>query len=101
MPAGPDANKQSSRTEGAEMKDTPDHTGDTSGVKFKGNMQESSGGHMDTRKREPDSKGGYKLRIDSGLQRNLGEGEEGEQSSEDREEASYNYRVLRLMSFVH
>ncbi|KAK3069850.1 hypothetical protein LTR53_011486 [Teratosphaeriaceae sp. CCFEE 6253] len=38
----------------------------------KGNMKSDSDGTGDERKREPDNKGGFKKRIDSGLGKNLG-----------------------------
>jgi len=74
QPMGSDANKASSKTEQgqAEQKETPDHKGSVEGVSFKGHMKEGSDGQDDNRKRETDSKGAYKKRIDSGLGKNLG-----------------------------
>ncbi|KAK5115837.1 hypothetical protein LTR85_009431 [Meristemomyces frigidus] len=78
QPTGPDANKKSSKTEESEEKPVPEGHGNTdNGAEFKGKVKDESPGKTEeTRKREPDSKGGYKKRIDSGLGKNLGEGPE-------------------------
>lgn len=46
-------------------------------MNFKGKMKPDSDGHKDTRKTEPnpESRGTQKRRIDSGLGKNLGEGD--------------------------
>lgn len=69
---GTDANKASSGSEEAESKPTPENKGSVEGVTFKGPV--AGDGKDDTRKREPDSKGGFKKRIDSGLGKDLGAG---------------------------
>ncbi|EMC98519.1 hypothetical protein BAUCODRAFT_23271 [Baudoinia panamericana UAMH 10762] len=74
MPKTSDANKKSEPDEGSEPKEGgPSNTG---GAQFKGGVREDSPGSGDERKREPDSKGAYKKRIDSGLQKNLGGNDE-------------------------
>ena len=77
QPGAPDANKKSGPNDGAESKETPANKGNVEGVNFKGKV--SGEGAEDSRKTEPDSKGAYKKRIDSGLGKNLGEG-----TSEDK-----------------
>lgn len=53
-------------------------------------MRSDSDGATETRKREPDSKGGFKKRIDSGLGKDLGAGpdyaEDGETEAVSRDE---------------
>ncbi|RMX84124.1 hypothetical protein D0869_04803 [Hortaea werneckii] len=74
QPMSNDANKISSKTEEgtAEQKDQPESRGNKENVSFKGKMKEDAEGQSDNRKREPDSKGAYKKRIDSGLGKDLG-----------------------------
>merc|ERR1739842_118651 len=50
----------------------PESRGNKEDVSFKGKMKEDAEGQSDNRKREPDSKGAYKKRIDSGLGKDLG-----------------------------
>ncbi|KAF7846074.1 hypothetical protein BT93_L5322 [Corymbia citriodora subsp. variegata] len=54
----------------------PENKGDVEGVSFKGPTKEGDEDSKmpDERKRESDSKGAYKKRIDSGYGKNLGEG---------------------------
>ncbi|KAK4546433.1 hypothetical protein LTR36_002110 [Oleoguttula mirabilis] len=75
---GSDANKLSSKHEESEQKEVPEAHGDTdNGAAFKGKVKEDSDAKTEeNRKREPDSKGAYKKRIDSGLGKDLGEGPE-------------------------
>jgi hypothetical protein len=56
----------------------PENKGDVEGVSFKGPTKEGDEDNKmpDERKREPDGKGGFKKRIDSGYGKNLGEGPE-------------------------
>lgn len=68
QPQGPDANKESSKTEEGVAKPAPEGKSNVG----KGPMNENA--PEDTRKREPDAKGGYKKRVDSGYGKNLGEG---------------------------
>ncbi|KAI7082967.1 hypothetical protein KC356_g7939 [Hortaea werneckii] len=74
QPMSNDANKISSKTEEgtAEQKEQPESRGNKENVSFKGKMKEDAEGQSDNRKREPDSKGAYKKRIDSGLGKDLG-----------------------------
>ncbi|RMX76539.1 hypothetical protein D0869_10625 [Hortaea werneckii] len=74
QPMSNDANKISSKTEEgtAEQKDQPESRGNKENVSFKGKMKEDAEGQSDNRKREPDSKGAYKKRVDSGLGKDLG-----------------------------
>ncbi|GAB7351137.1 hypothetical protein MBLNU459_g1594t1 [Dothideomycetes sp. NU459] len=55
----------------SEDKPTPENKGDTKDVQFKGPTTEGD----DERKREPDSKGAFKKRIDSGAGKELGAGD--------------------------
>ncbi|CAD0099943.1 unnamed protein product, partial [Aureobasidium mustum] len=67
--------KSKPNTEGKNM---PENKGDVEGVQFKGKTNEGDSDNKmpDERKREPDGKGGFKKRIDSGYGKNLGEGPE-------------------------
>lgn len=67
--------KSKPTTEGKNM---PESKGNVEGVQFKGktNQGDSDNEMPDERKREPDGKGGFKKRIDSGYGKNLGEGPE-------------------------
>lgn len=69
QPQSNDANKISSKTEEGTSEPKTKAGSTTTG---KGHMKEGAPGHDDTRKREPDSKGAYKKRVDSGLQKDLG-----------------------------
>ena len=71
QPKASDANKKSSGTEGSSEPTSKGGKPQTEGVTFKGKMKEDSPGMQQTSKREPDSKGGYKNRLDSGLQKDL------------------------------
>ncbi|THY30701.1 hypothetical protein D6D01_03164 [Aureobasidium pullulans] len=64
----------------------PTSKGDVEGVSFKGPTSEGDSDNKmpDERKREPDGKGAFKKRIDSGYGKNLGEG------PEHREDGSTN-----------
>lgn len=65
--------KSKKTTDGKNM---PESKGDVEGVSFKGPTKEGDEDNKmpDERKREPDGKGGFKKRIDSGYGKNLGEG---------------------------
>ncbi|KAG9951408.1 hypothetical protein KCU85_g2771, partial [Aureobasidium melanogenum] len=65
--------KSKPNTEGKNM---PESKGNVEGVQFKGKTNEGDEDNEmpDERKREPDSKGAFKKRIDSGYGKNLGEG---------------------------
>lgn len=65
--------KSKRTTDGANM---PESKGDVEGVSFKGPTSEGDSDNKmpDERKREPDGKGAFKKRIDSGYGKNLGEG---------------------------
>ncbi|CAD0028210.1 unnamed protein product [Aureobasidium pullulans] len=65
--------KSKRTTDGANM---PENKGDVEGVSFKGPTSEGDSDNKmpDERKREPDGKGAFKKRIDSGYGKNLGEG---------------------------
>lgn len=80
QPASNDANKKSTASDEPEQKETPENKGNTESqgdqVNFKGKISDDAEGKEDTRKREPDSKGAYKKRIDSGLGKELGAGPE-------------------------
>ncbi|KAI5252264.1 hypothetical protein E4T42_03551 [Aureobasidium subglaciale] len=67
--------KSKRTTDGANM---PESKGDVEGVSFKGPTSEGDSDNKmpDERKREPDGKGAFKKRIDSGYGKNLGEGPE-------------------------
>ncbi|KAI4851531.1 hypothetical protein E4T44_02073 [Aureobasidium sp. EXF-8845] len=67
--------KSKATTDGKNM---PENKGDVEGVSFKGPTKEGDSDNKmpDERKREPDGKGGFKKRIDSGYGKNLGEGPE-------------------------
>jgi hypothetical protein len=67
--------KSKANTDGKNM---PESKGDVEGVSFKGPTKagDSDNKMPDERKREPDGKGGFKKRIDSGYGKNLGEGPE-------------------------
>lgn len=71
QPKASDANKKSSGTEGSGEPVAKGGKPQTEGVTFKGKMKEDSPGMQHTSKREPDSKGAYKNRLDSGLQKDL------------------------------
>jgi len=71
QPKASDANKKSSGTEGSGEATSKGGKPQTEGVTFKGKMKEDSPGMQHTSKREPDSKGQYKNRLDSGLQNDL------------------------------
>ncbi|KAK5136950.1 hypothetical protein LTR08_001457 [Meristemomyces frigidus] len=99
QPASTDANKVSGKDEEAVPKETPDRGGDTDDAKFKGQMKPGSDGNTDTRKREPDSKGAYKKRIDSGLGKDLGEGDAYDEENGDgpkTESVSASRHVIQL-----
>ncbi|KAH0352664.1 hypothetical protein KCU83_g3412, partial [Aureobasidium melanogenum] len=68
-----DESKSKPNTEGKNM---PESKGNVEGVQFKGKTNEGDSDNEmpDERKREPDSKGAFKKRIDSGYGKNLGEG---------------------------
>lgn len=90
QPASDDANKSSHGGEEAEVKETPEGKGDVEGVQFKGKTAAGDDENKmdDTRKREPDSKGAFKKRIDSGAAKDLGTGsEEGGSESASSKEA--------------
>lgn len=90
QPASNDANKSSHGAEAAETKDTPEGKGSVEGVQFKGatNAGDDDNKMGDTRKREPDSKGAFKKRIDSGYGKDLGQGGPIDDESEQLESAS-------------
>lgn len=71
QPKAPDANKKSSGTEEPEERDPRSGPASTSGVSGKGHMKNDSEGMNQSSKREPDGKGAYKNRKDSGLQKDL------------------------------
>lgn len=78
QPQGPDANKDSYKEEEGELKGASKDKSNTG----KGPLNENA--PDDTRKREPDAKGGYKKRVDSGYGKNLGEGPQfAEETTED------------------
>ncbi|KAK4988933.1 hypothetical protein LTR66_007178 [Elasticomyces elasticus] len=74
-PAPPaDKSKPESSKPEAEEAETPENKGSVEGVQFKGRTAagDEDGKMDDTRKREPDSKGAFKKRIDSGYGKDLG-----------------------------
>lgn len=71
QPKAPDANKKSSGTEESEEREPRSGPASTSGVSGKGHMKNDSEGMNQSSKREPDGKGAYKNRKDSGLQKDL------------------------------
>lgn len=71
QPKAPDANKISSGTEEPEERAPTSGPASTEGVAGKGRMKADSPGQNQSSKREPDGKGAYKLRKDSGLQKDL------------------------------
>lgn len=75
-PEGDDDKQTQSRDTPAEGKNMPEDRGNTKDVSFKGPIKSEDGSSTapDERKREPDSKGAFKKRIDSGIGKNLGEG---------------------------
>ncbi|TIA67012.1 hypothetical protein D6C83_02136 [Aureobasidium pullulans] len=83
--------KSKRTTDGANM---PESKGDVEGVSFKGPTSEGDSDNKmpDERKREPDGKGAFKKRIDSGYGKNLGEG------PEHREDGSTNAASAKTTS---
>jgi outer membrane biosynthesis protein TonB len=75
-----DANKKSSGDEEAEVRAPTSGPASTEGVSGKGHMKNDSDGHNQSSKREPDGKGGFKNRKDSGLQKELTPNVEGSNS---------------------
>lgn len=82
-------NQSGANTDGENM---PESKGKVDGVQFKGktNKGDDDNEMPDTRKREPDSKGAFKKRIDSGYGKNLGEGP---QKQDDDREAVRNMSI--------
>ena len=72
----PDSSSKSGKPDTTEPEKTSNRTVD--GVQFKGKTAagDENNEMTDTRKREPDSKGAFKKRIDSGYQKDLGPGPE-------------------------
>ena len=66
-----DGNKKSSGKEEAEERAPTSGPASTEGISGKGQMKNDSEGHNQSSKREPDGKGGFKNRKDSGLQKDL------------------------------
>jgi hypothetical protein len=75
-----DGNKKSSGNEEAEERAPTSGPASTEGASGKGHMKSDSEGHNQTSKREPDGKGGFKNRKDSGLQKDLTPTAEGSNS---------------------
>ena len=75
-----DGNKKSSGNEEAEERAPTSGPASTEGASGKGHMKSDSEGHNQTSKREPDGKGGFKNRKDSGLQKDLTPSVEGSNS---------------------
>lgn len=71
QPKAPDANKKSSGTEQPVEREPRSGPASTEGVSGKGHMKNDSDGMNQTSKREPDGKGAYKNRKDSGLSKDL------------------------------
>lgn len=91
----PGESKSKPNTEGANQ---PENKGDVAGVKFKGPTNEGDENNKmpDERKREPDGKGGFKKRIDSGYGKNLGEGPE---KRDDGSQSVSRKRCLSLHTY--
>lgn len=77
-----DGNKKSSGNEEAEERAPTSGPASTEGASGKGHMKSDSEGHNQTSKREPDGKGGFKNRKDSGLQKDLTPSVEGSNSGD-------------------
>lgn len=71
QPKAADANKKSSGVEETEERAPTSGPASTEGVSGKGQMKNDSEGHNQSSKREPDAKGAFKNRKDSGLQKDL------------------------------
>jgi hypothetical protein len=83
-----DGNKKSSGDEEAEVRAPTSGPASTEGVSGKGHMKNDSDGHNQSSKREPDGKGGFKNRKDSGLQKDL------TPSPDDSESNSVSFFIL-------
>ncbi|KAK6432027.1 hypothetical protein LTR95_011807 [Oleoguttula sp. CCFEE 5521] len=73
QPKTDDPNKASSGDEPASEPKTKKGESGVEGVKGKGHMKADAPGLTDTVKSEPDGKGGFKKRVDSGAQTDLGD----------------------------
>lgn len=97
QPKSDATNKKSSGTEGSSEPTSKGGKPQTEGVTFKGKMKEDSPGMQHSSKREPDSKGGYKNRLDSGLQKDLTPSTE-THAEDGRELVSTRIRVVERLS---
>jgi hypothetical protein len=84
-------------------KNMPENKGDVEGVSFKGPTKEGDSDNKmpDERKREPDGKGGFKLRIDSGYGKNLGEGPEHRDDGSTSVRQNFDSSLQQLNPDIH